>query len=207
MRNKFCDERFPEDISLGAIGGPEYRTEILSAVSGLEYRFIRWGSSRARYNISYGIKTKEHMDQFIAFFRAKKGRAVGFRFKDWTDYKAENQRLLVIDGSNKNFQIIKRYLSGEEEEVRVITKPVRDTLKIVNNNKILTSADYEIDYNKGIISLLRPIEGSDKDLFATFEFDVPVRFDSDHLQILLEGRDLFSCKNISLVEIKSSQLF
>ena len=204
MNKNFIEDTFPEDISFGALGGPEFKTEIVSSISGIEHRNIKWGHARAKYNVSYGIKTKEQIDEILSFFRARKGRAVGFRFKDWCDYKAENELIATGDGDTKIFQLIKNYKSGDGYYVRVITKPVINTIKIYTHNKIFSSEEYEIDYTCGKIKFLNaPIKNMR--IFADFEFDVPVRFDSDYLPISIDDHDIYSCNNINLIEIKISQ--
>lgn len=88
----FHDVRFPDAIARGATGGPEYSTDIITVASGFEQRNINWQASRARYDIGTGIRTREQMAEVIAFFRARKGRAYGFRFRDWTDFDAAGHR-------------------------------------------------------------------------------------------------------------------
>ena len=72
--NVFEEVRFPEDISYGAIGGPEYSTKIISTNSGNEYRNITSTLSKLKFNISYGVKTKEQISKLLTFFRARRGR-------------------------------------------------------------------------------------------------------------------------------------
>ena len=45
----FHDVRFPTSLSLGALGGPERRTEIVSLANGFEERNSPWSQSRRRY--------------------------------------------------------------------------------------------------------------------------------------------------------------
>ena len=46
----FHATRFPLDIALGARGGPERMTDIVTLSSGREERNARWAQSRRRYN-------------------------------------------------------------------------------------------------------------------------------------------------------------
>ena len=41
-----------------------------------------------RLDVASALKKQAQIDELIAFFRARRGKAYGFRFKDWTDYKA-----------------------------------------------------------------------------------------------------------------------
>src|SRR3989304_50940 len=79
--------RFPVDISFGAQGGPGYNTAITTVRSGRESRLARWVDSRAKYDVSYGVRTQKQLDALIAFFRTVRGQAIGFRLKDWADYR------------------------------------------------------------------------------------------------------------------------
>jgi len=120
----FHEIQFPNDIAYGATGGPEYLTSVVSMASGHEQRNANWSAARGRWDVASGLKHQAQLDMLIAFFRARKGRAYGFRFKDWTDYKAAGQSLGVGDGENKSFQLIKTYSSGAGSEARIITKSV-----------------------------------------------------------------------------------
>ena len=97
----FHEVRFPPDISYGAVGGPGWSTSIVTTVSGHERRNANWSQARGRWNVAHGLKRREQVAELIAFFRARMGRAFGFRFKDWTDYQALAQTLGTGDGSTK----------------------------------------------------------------------------------------------------------
>ncbi|MBN8828631.1 MAG: DUF2460 domain-containing protein [Sphingobacteriia bacterium] len=198
MKNDL-NNRFPEDISFGAIGGPEFATNIVTMQNGKEQRNIVWESARCKYNLSYGIKSKEDAIKVLNFFRAKKGKAIPFRFKDHIDYIATNQLIGIGNGITTSFQLIKRYKIGENEEVRVITKPVHNTVKIFLNDKLET--DNIIDYEKGLISFKTPPKKGIS-IFADFEFDVLVRFDNDKLNITLHSDNHLIIDDIHLIEIK-----
>lgn len=196
----FVEIRFPEDISRGSVGGPRYKTDIVQTTSGYEKRNIRWQEGLCRYDVSYGIRTQEQLDTLIAFFRARKGRAIGFRFKDWTDYRAVAQQIGIGDGTTTNFQLVKHYKSGDIIETRTIKKPVEGTVKIYLDGVEQTSG-WSCDYTTGIISFDTP-PASGVIITADFEFDVPVRFDTDELPITIEALQIGSIKSIPLVEIR-----
>jgi uncharacterized protein (TIGR02217 family) len=125
----FHEVQFPPDISYGASGGPGYATTVVTTVSGHERRNANWAMARGRWNVAHGLKKREQVAELIAFFRARRGRAYGFRFKDWTDHQALAQSLGVGDGATKTFQLVKHYASGGAIETRVIAKPVAGTVK------------------------------------------------------------------------------
>jgi hypothetical protein len=112
--------RFPDNISRGARGGPERRTQIVELASGDEERNASWANSRRRYDVAYGIRRADDLAAVVAFFEARNGRLHGFRFKDWGDHKsclpsgtrADRSAIGTGDGATTAFQLVKRYASG-----------------------------------------------------------------------------------------------
>jgi uncharacterized protein (TIGR02217 family) len=196
----FHDVRFPVDIAYGSTGGPAYSTDIVELASGYEQRNINWASARARYNVAHGVKTRTQLDELIAFFRARKGRAYGFRFKDWTDYSASSQAIGTGDGVAVDFQLMRHYASGDVVESRAITKPVSGTVLIYKNGVLQTSG-YAINHSSGVVSFTSP-PASGVVVTASFEFDVPVRFDTDKISAVLDNYGSHSWNDIPLVEVR-----
>lgn len=196
----FHDVRFPADISYGSSGGPHYSTDIVINHGGHEQRNANWQQARARYNVAHGVKTQVQLDALIAFFRARKGRAHSFRFKDWTDYQATAQTLGTGDGSTTDFQLIKSYSSGGVTESRTVTHPVVSTEGIYLDG-VLQSSGYSVDGSSGILSFTNA-PGSGVIITADFEFDVPVRFGTDQLSATLENYGVRSWQDIPLVEVR-----
>jgi uncharacterized protein (TIGR02217 family) len=197
---EFDEIRFPEDISYGAIGGPEYSTNVVFTTNGKEYRNINSLSSKMRYNISYEVKTNTQIEKLLAFFRARNGKAIGFRFKDVCDYKAEMELLGIGDGTRQTFQLQKIYQSGESAYIRTIHKPVIGSVKLyIDNQECNLGA--AINHQSGEITFDAAIPIG-AEVFASFEFDVPVRFDIDYLPISVDEANTYSIKNINLIEIK-----
>jgi uncharacterized protein (TIGR02217 family) len=133
--------RFPEGISYGAIGGPEYSTDVVEIKSGSEQRNANWSASRSSYDVSHGVKTQAELDTLIAFFRACKGRAHGFRFKDFTDYRATHANGVLGTGIGSGlpaYQLGKNYTSGSETETRPIRKPVTGTVALLRGGDAVT---------------------------------------------------------------------
>jgi uncharacterized protein (TIGR02217 family) len=197
----FLETQFPSDISYGANGGPTYSTDVVTMFSGHEQRNSNWKNARAKYNISTGVKTEEQWQALISFFRACKGKAYGFRFKDWSDYKAIRQRIAISDGVKTEFQLIKTYSSGDSIVTRKITKPVTGTVKLYQQSNLRVSLDYSVDYTTGIVTFAEaPSAGMI--ILADFEFDVPVRFDTDELQLSIDSFNSGSWSGINLIEIR-----
>ncbi len=195
----FIEVQFPTDISYGSSGGPEYATDVVASSSGYEQRNVNWDQARAKYNVAHGVKTKAQLDALIAFFRARKGRAHGFRFKDWTDYQA-TETLGIGDGTRTQFQLIKSYVSGAVTETRTIKKPVAGTVQVFKN-AVLQSSGVSVDTTMGMVTFtVAPTVG--QVITASFQFDVPVRFDTDRLSASLDAYGIHSWLDIPLVEVR-----
>ena len=196
----FSETRFPDDISYGSSGGPGYSTSVVVTDGGHEKRNARWQQARARYNVAHGVKTRTQLDALIAFFRARKGRAYGFRFKDWSDFQGIAQPLGTGDGSRTLFQLVKSYSSGGVTEARLIRKPVSGTVKIYVNGVHATSG-VTVDATTGGVTFTSAPANSAL-ISADFDFDVPVRFDTDTLSASLDAYGTQSWLDIPLVEIR-----
>ena len=195
----FHEVQFPSKIAYGASGGPMFNTSIATTNSGFEQRNINWNTARSSWDISTGIKSERDMSEVLAFFRARYGKAYGFRFKDFSDYKALNQTLATANGTNNKFKLYKNYKSGSGYYARRIHKPVKDTLRLYVNGSISNS--HTLDTTTGEITFnLPPRKGSI--IKADFEFDVPVRFDIDQIIVRATGPNQFTCDAITLIEIK-----
>ncbi len=205
----FHEVRFPDNISRGARGGPERRTQIVELASGDEERNASWANSRRRYDVAYGIRRADDLAAVVAFFEARNGRLHGFRYKDWADYKsalpsqamtATDQQIGTGTGSLQTFQLSKRYTSGAQTWVRTITKPVAGTVRVALGMAEQLSG-WTLDATTGVITFTTaPANGVI--VRAGFEFDVPVRFDSDTLDVTLDLERLGSITSIPLLEIR-----
>lgn len=197
----FIETRFPTDIAYGSGGGPEYSTDIVITQSGYEQRNANWSQARARYNVAHGVKTQAQLDVLIAFFRARRGRADGFRFKDWTDYRATGQAIGTGDASTTAFQLVKTYASGGASETRTISKPVAGTVQVYVDAVPQNSSAFSAGLTDGMVTFAAP-PASGAAITADFEFDVPVRFDTDRLAATLDAYGTLSWNDIPLVEIR-----
>jgi len=205
----FQEVRFPDNISRGARGGPERRTQIVELASGDEERNASWANSRRRYDVAYGIRRADDLAAVVAFFEARNGRLHGFRFKDWGDHKScvpsqtpapGDQVIGDGDGSRTEFQLVKHYASGAQTWVRSITKPVAGTVRVALDGTEQASG-WSVDTTTGLVSFdTAPAAGVS--VSAGFEFDVPVRFDTDTLDVTLDLERLGSITSIPLLEIR-----
>ena len=197
----FHEVQFPPKIAYGATGGPEFNTSVTTTFSGFEQRNVNWQKARGRWDVSTGLKNKADMEVLQAFFRARFGKAHGFRFKDWSDYQAVAQNLGTSNGTQTAFQLLKIYSSGGYNYSREIKKPVSGTVKIYLNS-ILQSSGFTIDHATGIITF-SAAPGAGVNVSADFDFDVPVRFDTDALAVRADGPGIFVWDAIPIVEIRA----
>lgn len=196
----FEEIQFPTDISYGATGGPMFLTDVVATLSGHEQRNSKWSQSRAKYNVASGIKTEEQWQELIAFFRARKGKAVGFRFKDWSDYKGTNELLGIGDGATTEFQLQKIYASGTAAIARAIAKPNALATKVYLDSALQTSG-VTVNSTTGAVAFATP-PANGVSITADFEFDVPVRFDTDELAISMDSFNAGSWNSIPLIEVR-----
>ena len=205
----FHEVRFPENISRGARGGPERRTQIVELASGDEERNASWADSRRRYDVAYGIRRADDLAAVVAFFEARNGRLHGFRFKDWGDHKSclpsgtpapTDQQIGTGDGVATTFQLVKRYSSGAQSWTRAITKPVAGTVTIALNGAPQPSG-WSVSTSTGLVTFAAA-PAADVAVTAGFAFDVPVRFDTDALDVTLDLERLGSITSIPLLEIR-----
>lgn len=209
----FHEIRFPLEVAFGSSGGPERRTEIVTLGTGHEERNSPWADSRRRFDAGYGIRSMEDLHTVIGFFEARHGRLHGFRWKDRADHASGDYGVPVTstdellgtgDGSAATFNLIKHYSSGGATYSRPITKPVESTVRVaVNGVEQVIASDFVVDLTTGLVTFLaghEPAPGLS--VTAGFEFDVPVRFDTDFLDISLTGFDAGDIPSIPLVEIR-----
>lgn len=205
----FHEVQFPQNIARGARGGPQRKTQIAALESGDEERNASWADSRRRYDVASGLRRADDLHALVAFFEARNGRLHGFRFKDWSDYKsvqplasitALDQLLGTGDGSRTEFQLVKRYTSGAQSWTRTITKPVVGTVAIALGGEPAGSG-WSVDTTTGLITF-DSAPGASVEVRAGFEFDVPVRFDTDMIDVTLDAEYRGSIMSIPLVEIR-----
>ena len=205
----FHEVRFPDGISRGARGGPERRTQIVELASGDEERNASWANSRRRYDVAYGIRRADDLAAVVAFFEAWNGRVYGFRFKDWGDHKSclpsqtpasINQAIGTGDGTTTAFQLVKRFASGSQTWTRTIFKPVAGSVRIALDG-VEQISGWSVDTTTGVVTFdTAPAAGAA--VTAGYAFDVPVRFDTDALDVTLEVERLGSITSIPLLEIR-----
>lgn len=207
----FHEVRFPASLSFGSVGGPERRTEIVTLANGFEERNTPWEHARRRYDAGVGLRSLDDVEALIAFFEARRGQLNGFRWKDWSDYKSglpsrdvvfNDQQIATGDGQTRAFQLIKTYASGAESYVRPIKKPVAGSVRIgVDGDELQEGVHYSIDTGTGIVTMT-DIPDIDAAVTAGFEFDVPVRFDTDLIQTSVSSFKAGDVPRVPIVEVR-----
>lgn len=205
----FHEVRFPMRLALGAVGGPEWQTEIIALASGLEVRNARWARPRRRWDVGGALTDLTSLQALVNFHAARSGRLFGFRFRDPLDFSSaepgrnthfQDQTIGTGDGSARSFQLIKAALGS----VRDITKPVADTVQIgVDGN--LTDTGWTLDHTAGLVTFETPPEIG-REITAGFEFDCAVRFDDDQIRAVIEAYGAGRIASIGLSELPVSAL-
>ncbi|MDJ0821455.1 MAG: DUF2460 domain-containing protein [Paracoccaceae bacterium] len=207
----FHEVRFPADLSFGSVGGPERRTDVVTLTSGHEERNTPWADSRRRYDAGLGLRSLDDIESLIAFFEARRGQLFGFRWKDWADFKScrpsrktgpNDQVIARGDGQTRAFQLVKNYRSGSASYQRPITKPVAGTITAaVQDVEMREGVHFEIDLATGIITFEEP-PLADVEISAGFEFDVPVRFDTDRITVSVASFQAGQVPDVPVVEVR-----
>ncbi|WP_159845872.1 DUF2460 domain-containing protein [Brevundimonas sp. G8] len=200
----FHEVRLPARLAFGSTGGVERRTEITTLASGFERRSTPWSLGRRRYLIGANLRSLDDMAELVAFFEARRGRLYGFRFKDFADFKscapggtvsAGDQVLGVGDGTRTAFDLVKRY--GDVE--RPIAKPVAGSVRAAVGG--VEVADFMVDAGTGVVTMANA-PGAGVVVTAGFQFDTPVRFDSDRIETTLESFEAGRMAAVPLIEVR-----
>lgn len=201
----FEDIVFPIEIGIEASVLPGFSTNVVTSASGHEYRNANWQQARLRFDAGPGVRSDAEMELLIAFFRARRGPAVGFRFRDPYDFSSAglngtvaptDQAIGTGDGANNRFLLTKRYGQGE---VRRITRPVTGSVRVAIDG-IEQVGGWVLGELGAIVFAAPPPEGGA--VSAGFEFDVPVRFADDHLEVNRASFLAGEAPSVPLVEIR-----
>jgi uncharacterized protein (TIGR02217 family) len=212
MATGFHEVRFPLRLALGTSGGPVRRTDIVNLSNGRENRNNRWRDARRHYDAGSGLRSIDDLYAVLSFFEARSGQLYGFRFRDPVDFRsgppgraitASDQPIGTGDGTTATFQLIKTYGDAGGASVREITKPVAGTLLVSVNGAAVPSAHVALETSSGRVTFLPGrVPAAGAIIRAGFEFDVPVRFDTDRIDIDLAQFQAGRIPTIPLVEVR-----
>jgi uncharacterized protein (TIGR02217 family) len=205
----FDEIALPLRVDFGSGGGPAFSTEVVVIDSGYERRNQNWSQARRVYDARTGVRSAADVGTLLNFFHARVGRARGFRLKDWSDFTTasdgisaptwSDQTIGTGEGTTAVFQLYKNYISGPSSHQRVISKPVSGSVTIgVNGAQVATG--WSVDTTTGLITFASPPAAS-RVITAGFQFDVPVRFDTDQLALTAENYVAYKA-DIPIVEVR-----
>jgi uncharacterized protein (TIGR02217 family) len=203
----FEDVLFPIDIGQEASVAPNFSTNVVSSASGFEARNANWAQARLRFDAGPGVRGDAELQSLLSFFRARRGPAVAFRFRDPYDNSSSgmtgtpaptDQWIGTSDGSTDTFKLVKSYGSGEQ---RRITRPVVGTVRVAVDGTELLSG-WMLD-DKGVIRFDDP-PPSGAPISAGFLFDTPVRFAEDRLEISRATFLAGEAPSVPLIEVREA---
>ncbi|WP_420102356.1 phage distal tail protein, Rcc01695 family [Bosea sp. (in: a-proteobacteria)] len=207
----FHEVRFPLDIARGARGGPERQTQIVTLASGREVRNSRWAHSRRRYDAGLGVRSLDALAAVVSFFEERRGRLYGFRWRDRLDCKscppgqepgAMDQLIGLGDGATASFQLCKSYGLGGQAYRRDIAKPVAGSVLVAIDGLVQPASAFTCNATSGVVTFspgFVPPAGTA--ISAGFFFDVPVRFDTDAIEVDLSAFEAGEIPRIPVIEI------
>lgn len=209
----FHETLFPLDIALGAAGGPERATEIVTTLTGREERNTRLAHSRRRWDAGYGVTSLAQLSAVVAFFEERRGRLHGFRWRDRLDHASAapgaavtplDQTLGTGDGARTQFALAKTYGSAHAPYARPIAKPVAGSARVaVNGAERAAGTHFTLDATRGVVTFLSGhVPAAGASVTAGFLFDVPVRFDTDFLEVNLTAFEAGAIPRIPILEIR-----
>ena len=203
----FEDVDFPIAIGSEASAAPGFSTNVVTSASGHETRNVNWSQARLRFDAGPGVRGDDELGVLIAFFRARRGAAVGFRFRDPFDHSSNqmtkvptptDQLIGTGDGSISRFDLVKRYGEGEE---RRITRPVAGSVRVAVGG-IEQLGGWSLGAGGAIQFAVPPADGLA--VRAGFRFDTPVRFAEDRLDINRASFLAGEAPSVPLIEIRES---
>jgi uncharacterized protein (TIGR02217 family) len=207
----FHEVRFPLRLSLATSGGPVRRTDIVNLSNGRESRNSRWRDARRSYDAGSGIRSVTDLCDVLEFFEARSGELYGFRFRDPVDFTsgrpgvpvtAMDQVIGIGDGATAGFQLVKAYGDADGRSVRTIAKPVASSVIVAVNGEIQPATAFSCDPASGLVTFSpSAIPPAGHTITAGFEFDVPVRFAIDRIDINLSAFNAGRITSIPLMEI------
>jgi uncharacterized protein (TIGR02217 family) len=191
----FDDVRFPIALGREASVEPSFSTAVVTAANGTEQRNSEWADARLRFDAGPGIRGEAELQELLAFFRARRGAAIGFRFEDPFDHLADRELLGTGDGERTEFQLVRRYGT----QVRRITRPVTGSVRLfVGEAEQVTGWTMG---QKGTV-LFEAAPPPDAPIRASFRFDVPVRFAEDRLAVSRATFAAGDVPSVPLIEIR-----
>lgn len=192
--------RMPVDVERGVRGGPQFNTIVNRTDGGSLVTNQNWNYPLYRGQVGYGIQSKDNLRDIIRFFYARRGRLRGFLFRDWSDYEFEGETLGTGNGVVTDFQCIRYYADSVLPFTRPIKRPIESTLTVYANGVAVPDANWSLETGGIIRFSVAPANGVV--ITLTGEFDVPVHFAQDTLDVEMEIWNAGSIPNIPIEEVR-----
>ena len=195
------------DLSLPLTVIPEftasfnYQTSILENGGGLECRYPTILEYQLVGDLSELVLTESEANQILNFFKARKGKFEGFRFRFWADDYATHEPEYYnsdetvysqgiaknVDGVGEFYLLFKQYTVGGNNAYKTIRKPILNSVTLyVDGVEFL--GDFNLDTTTGIVNFVEPLSPV-SEVTWDGEFELPVRFNRDSIPKLLEVGD------------------
>lgn len=209
--NAFDDVSYPLALGLDAKISPAFSTSIATTASGFEHRNSLWGNARLSFDVGPGVRSDSDMGVLIAFFRARRGAARGFRLADPSDFSSNamvgtptsvDQVIGVGDGMTATFALVKSYGdAAQDPQQRRITRPRAGSV-LVSANGVTVTNGWTLG-DGGMITFSAP-PASGVVVRAGFLFDVPVRFEQDRLDVSGTTFHAGEAPSVPVIEIREA---
>lgn len=205
----FDDVLYPLPLGRDASVSPQFATTVAVTASGHERRNSQWSDARLHFDVGPGIRSEQELGMLISFFRARRGPARGFRISDPFDFSsnqmtgsptAQDQMLGMGDGLRTTFLLRKSYGPVGDPQLRHITRPRVDTIRMAINAQ--ETSDWVYDGSGSITFATAPDSGTQ--ITAGFLFDVPVRFAEDRLDVTSANFAAGEAASVPLVEVREA---
>jgi uncharacterized protein (TIGR02217 family) len=206
----FDDVLYPLALGRDATIIPEFSTSVAITASGFERRNSLWSDARLRFDVGPGIRSEAELGVLIAFFRARRGAARGFRLRDPSDFSSNNmveaptaadQLLGTGNGTQSDFPLLKNYGSGDALQMRRITRPRTGTVLVSVGGTAMATGWTLV--SGGIVSFSTP-PANGAQVRAGFLFDVPVRFAEDKLEVAGAAFAAGEAPSVPVIEIREA---
>ncbi len=204
----FADVEFPIAIGRAASVTAEYATAIITGQSGSEQRSADWAEARLSYDVGPGLRSEADVRTLIGFFRARRGPAQAFRFRDPMDASSAaddgapgggDQLLGTGDGVRTDFALLKNYGDSGDAVARRITQPVAGSVLVTVNG--VAASGWTLAPGGVVSFAVPPIAGAA--VRAGFRFDVRVRFADDRLEVARGTFLAGELVSVPLVEVRA----
>lgn len=194
----FHNVNLPKYIEIFAVAVTEFSTHCAITKSGREIRNSNSMLPKRSYILKDCRLSKKQFEAFNNFFYARMGKKFSFRLKDYCDFKVEKQLIDKGDGVVKEFQLVKLYSDPVAPYIRKITKPTSESIHLYLGEEPIVPES--IDLELGCVSLTDPVP-EESELYASFEFDISVRFERDSYQYSFNSDGTISLDDVKLIEV------